>query len=197
MSKVRNLATCIGVIAAVFLSQASANAQWVGDAQQSAQPVANQAPAGTPPHVKQWFASYDQIRHKAQMTPQERQKADNLLSKGLSILVPGDEKVSTMNLLQSLVTKYTTAVDQMKKLPLYPETDKLHRGYYQYFTDAKNLFSDYLKVQNNLFITDAATGKPLAGTLLTRKQNLEALELSDKQLDGELRQTYGIAPYPW
>lgn len=148
-------------------------------------------------NIQQWFVSYDQVRRAAQMNPQERQKADGLLSKGLSIIVPGEEKVATQALLTKLVNKYQMATDQMKRLPLYPETEKLHRGYYQYFNEARKLFSDYLKVQTNLFVVDEQTGKPLAGGLMLRKQNLEMLDQNNKALDEQLRNQFGIAPYQY
>src|SRR5438552_13112745 len=66
------------------------------------QPVINAPP---PPQsaasmsIGQWFAAYDQIRHQAQMSPVERRNADALLSRGLSVLMPGDQKAATKALL--------------------------------------------------------------------------------------------------
>lgn len=161
----------------------------------SAQAVGGEAVAA--PHIMQWFQRYDQIRRQAQMSPAERQKADNLLSKGLSIIVPGEEKTVTQNLLNKLVNRYQVASEQMKQLPVFPETEKLHRGYYQYFCDAGKLFGDYIKVQNSLFVVDETTGKPLAGTLMVRKQNLEMLDQANKALDEQVRQQFGIAAYKY
>src|SRR5688572_7320312 len=54
---------------------------------------------GSPPSqgltIGQWFGQYDQIRRQAQMSPAERQQADSLMSRGLSILVPGENKIAT------------------------------------------------------------------------------------------------------
>lgn len=145
-------------------------------------------------HIEEWFRQYDRIRHDAQMGPAERRRADLLLSKGLSMIIPGEEQAATQALLSKLVGRYRWAVEQLKQMPLFPETEKLHCGYYQYFRDARNLFSDYLKVQDNLFAKDA-TGKALAGTLMQRRQSLETLDQSNKQMDEHLRQKHGIAAY--
>ncbi len=148
-----------------------------------------------PTQLRQWFDRYEIVRKTAQMTPSERERADNLLSQGLSIFIAGPNKVQAQKLLTGLVSKYQIAINQMKSLPLYPETSKLHRGYYQYFTDAKALFSDYLLVQDDLMAKDPRTGKRVMPQLLERKSNLENLERQIKQLDAELRGQYGIPQY--
>jgi hypothetical protein len=147
--------------------------------------------------VGQWFNAYDNIRHQAQMSPSERQRADSLMSRGLSILMPGDEKVATKALLSNMVVRYGTACQQLKSLPQMPQTTNLHHMYYNYFANAGQLFADYVRVQDNLFIKDAATGQPLASSLLQRKQMLEGLEHQCKQLDGQTRAAFGVAPYAW
>jgi hypothetical protein len=149
------------------------------------------------PYIQEWFQRYDQVRRQSQMSPSEKQRADGLMSKGmtgLGAMLAGDEKAATQSLLNKLVGKYQAAAEQMKQLPLYPETERLHRGYYQYFSDARALFSSYLKVQNNLFAMDE-TGKPVAGSLMARKQNLETLDMNNKALDEQLRQQFNIPPY--
>jgi len=156
---------------------------------QGGQPSAERAQA-----LASWFQNYDEVRRKAQMTPAERTKADGLMSKAISMFIPGEEKVQAQKLLTSLVGKYNQAVEDMKRLPLYPETEKLHRGYYQYFSTARQLFSDYLTVQQNPLSTDSA-GNPIAGTLFARKQSLEGLDQTNKTLDGQLRAQYGIPAY--
>lgn len=159
-------------------------------------PPANAGRGG--PYIMDWFQRYDQVRRQAQMSPAEKQRADGLMSKGMSglgAMLAGDEKAATQNLLNKLVNKYQAASEQMKQLPLYPETERLHRGYYQYFSDARRLFSDYLKVQSNLFAMDEETGKPVASLLMARKQNLEQLDMSNKALDDQLRQQFNIPPY--
>lgn len=182
------------VNAAAFAQQAS-DGYAVTESSQAGTMVPNQQQNLA--NIQQWFSNYDQVRRAAQMNPQERQKADGLLSKGLSIIVPGDEKVATQALLNKLVNKYQMATEQMKRLPLYPETEKLHRGYYQYFNEARKLFSDYLRVQTNLFVVDEQTGKPVAGGLMLRKQNLEMLDQNNKALDEQLRNRFGIGPYQY
>ncbi|MBP9092959.1 hypothetical protein KBI23_18185 [bacterium] len=144
--------------------------------------------------LRQWFSSYDMVRKQAQMSPTEKDRADNLLSQGLSVFVPGPNKTQAQKLLTGLVEKYQVAIARMKAMPLYPETEKLHRGYYQYFSDAKTLFSDYLRVQDNLMVKDE-NGKGIMPQLMARKANLESLEMQIKQLDSELRGQFGIAPY--
>jgi hypothetical protein len=182
----------------------SAPAQIPGTApvQAMGQPFASRA--GTPPAapgkamtLAQWFHYYDQIRHQAQMSGSERLRADGLLSRGLSVLMPGEEKASTSALLNSMVQRYETACNQLRALPQLGQTANLHHAYYNYFATAGQLFADYVRVQNNLFITDAQTGQPLASSLLQRKQMLEGLEHQCKMLDTQTRQQYGIAPYPW
>ncbi|MGD9680007.1 MAG: hypothetical protein AB7W16_02380 [Candidatus Obscuribacterales bacterium] len=187
--------------------QGQPNGQLAPANQQSFQPPPNQAesqqesqqetrPATEPKLIAEWFGRYDQIRRQAQMNPQEKNRANELLSKGLSIIIPGQEKETTRKLLTSLVSRYQTASEQMKLLPLYHETEQLHRGYYQYFTSAGALFSDYLKVQGNILVPDAS-GNPLASTLMPRKQGLENLEQQVKALDGNLRARFGIPAYKY
>jgi hypothetical protein len=158
---------------------------------QTASAAAQSTPAA---QIKDWFGKYDEIRREAQMNPTDRQKADTMLSKGLSMFVPGPEKLDTQQLLQKLQIKNSAAAEQMKKLNLYPETEQLHRGYYKYFTDSQTLFGDYLKVQDNLMAKDASN-TPIASQLLRRKKELEELDISNKALDSQLRAKYGIPPY--
>lgn len=146
--------------------------------------------------LKQWFGNYDTIRRDAQMNPKERARADYFLSKPLAMVMPGDEKVETKKLLTSLVTRYNVAAEQMAKLPVLPETEQLRRGYFQYFMTARNLFLDYVKVQDNIFATDPA-GNALAGTLMARKQQLEMLDNNNKMFDSQLRTRLGIAPFKY
>lgn len=154
-----------------------------------------QAGAPTDPQaIYAWFGRYDQVRRKAQMSPQERQKADNLLTKGLSIFVPGPEKAAGQMLLSNLVRKYQIAVAELKQLPLYPETEQLHRGYFQYFSNAQGLFEDYLRVQDNMFAKDNQ-GRSIMSELMGRKQALEVLEGQCKELDGQLRARLRVKPY--
>jgi hypothetical protein len=148
-----------------------------------------------PISIGQWFTRYDQIRFDAQMSPQERQQADALMSRGLSILVPGDNKLATKQLLSTMVGRYQRACAQLKDLPQIAPTQQLQASYFNYFNTAGGLFGDYLRVQDNLFLTDATTGTPLAAGLLQRKQMLEALEAQCKQIDAGARQQFGIPAY--
>jgi len=161
-------------------------------------PAASQAtPAANPARVRQWFTQYDQIRRQAQMSPAERQRSDYLLSRGMAILMPGEEKIAAREILIKLVNKYQVAKGAMQALPPIPETLNLHRGYYQYFNNAHQLFSDYLRVQDNLFVTDASTGKPVAGQLLQRKAMLEQLRQQIQGLDEQTRNQFGVPPYKY
>ncbi len=160
-----------------------------------AQPMAAKGAATPIAQIQEWFARYDGIRRKSQMNPAERQQADSLLSKGLAIIMPGADKTESAALFQLLESRNGAAAEEMKQLPVYPETEKLHRGYYQYFADAHSLFSDYLRVQNNIMTPDPKTGKPLMGALLARKQALEELDVANKSLDEQLRAKFNIAPY--
>lgn len=167
-----------------------AQASGAGDA------AKGQVHAATPSaKIKEWFSQYDAIRRQAQMNPTERKKADALLSQGISIIIPGPEKLAAQQLLQKLVAANQQAANQLKQLSLYPETEKLHRGYYKYFTTASALFNDYLQLQDNLFAKDPKTGEPVADELTTRKQELADLDEANKRLDSELRSRFAIAPY--
>ena len=183
------------IVASSLITITEASAQYLGASDNSALPVQrNSASQGD--YIRQWFSKYDEIRRQAQMNPADRAKADNLLAKGMSMFIPGPEKIVTSQLLEKLVAKNRAASESMKQLPLYKETDKLHRGYYKYFTDAQTLFSDYLAVQNNILVP-GPDGKPLASQLLARKQGLETLDQSNKALDAQLRQQFGIGPYQY
>lgn len=129
------------------------------------------------------------------MTPAERHKADNMLSGGLRLFVSGDEKTESQRLLTSLVNKYQVAANQMKQLPLYGETEQLHRGYYQYFMEAKLLFTDYIKISDNILAKDPNTGESIFKQLIPRKASLENLEASIKELDAQTRSRFGVQPY--
>ncbi|HEY9730454.1 MAG TPA: hypothetical protein V6C89_00990 [Drouetiella sp.] len=181
------------LVTVAVLSCLAADAQRVAAPDQGNALASGNAPMGDN-HVAVWFSKYDAIRRAAQMTPQERQRADNLMSKGLSIVVPGPEKLVTGQLLTKLINKNRIAADQMKGLPLFKETEQLHRGYYQYFTTAQGLFSDYLRVQNDILARDAS-GAMVATGLVGRKQALTSLDENNKMLDAQLRQEFNIPPY--
>jgi len=150
-----------------------------------------------PEALQKWFQAYDSIRRQAQMSPTEKQKADAMMSQGLSVVIPGAQKAESQQLLSTLVNRYQVACGKLKNLPFYPETGDLHKGYYQYFTQAGNLFADYLKVQDNLFAVDEQSGKPLASQLMARKEALEGLDQRNKYVDAQLRKQFGIPPYQY
>ncbi len=147
--------------------------------------------------IRNWFNCYDQIRRQAQLSPAERQRADQIMSKGLSIFMPGADKALAQNLMTELVSRYEIAAQQMSQLQIISATEQLHRAYYQYFIDAKNLFSDYLKLQSDLMAVDQNTGQPIASGLVERKENLSMLDQNNKILDERLRQQYGIQSYQY
>ncbi len=113
---------------------------------------------------------------------------------GFSCLVPGEQKNQAQMLLTRLVNSYVNAQQQMQQLPVISETQALHQGYYQYFATAGQLFSDYLKVQDDIFAQDGA-GTPIATKLMDRKQGLESLNQSIQNLDGQLRTKHGVGAY--
>ncbi len=131
------------------------------------------------------------------MTPAERAQADKLMSKGMStILGASSDSAAARQLLSKLVNRYDRAKTAMSQLPLIPETEKLHRGYYQYFSTARDLFSGYLAIQGNLFAKDES-GQPIISQLLDRKARLEALNTFIQDLDQKYRSQYRIAPYKY
>ena len=151
--------------------------------------------------VTQWFAKYNEVRHRAQMTPEEKERSGRLLTQGMVASVfhaPEDsgDKEASAALLRKMVDRYSKAIHEMDQLPAPSETKKLHLGYRQYFTNARGMFSDYLKIQGNLFATDAG-GNSILGQLQERKSALESLDASNKELDARLRAKYHIAPYPY
>lgn len=177
-----------------------ASAPW---AQQPGVPnsyYAGQAPSTKPVNpqqaarVYQWFLQYDEVRRRAQMNPIEKQQADGLLARGLGLFMPGQDKLAAKQLLSGLVMRYQTASRSLQGISPLPETRQLQESYFQYFDNAMHLFSDYLKVQDNVFAVDN-TGQSIAKQLIQRKIALESLEHQCKQIDWQLRQQYGVAPY--
>ena len=186
---------------ASFVTGASAVAQTENSAN-AASSTQSQAisesrnPATETSLIKDWFKQYDEIRRQAQLSPKDKEEANELLSKGLAIIIPGDDKTQTQKLLKDLVSRYGAAEERLKQLPLYPETEKLHRGYYQYFSNARQLFADYMVVQNNVLAQDQ-NGIPIAKTLMARKQNLEMLDKNNKAMDDFLRKQLSIPAYKY
>ncbi len=147
--------------------------------------------------IRGWFGDYDQIRRQAQLSPDERRQADLILGRGLSLFMPGPDKAVARQLLTELVRRYQVATQQMSNLRMIAPTEQLHRGYYEYFSQAMRLFSDYLKLQDDLLAVDPNTGQPVASGLVDRKENLARLDENNKALDQQLRAQYGIPPYQY
>lgn len=185
------LAYCMGVFSGA--SVLPVEAQQSSMAMESSSRPAAVEPSGA---IGEWFKRYDLVRYKAQMSPQERAQADGLLSRGLSVFIPGPEKAQAQSLLASLVQRYDAAGRALEILPVISQTEQLQRGYHEYFVTARQLFADYLTVQSNPLAQDAS-GQPLIGNLLTKKQALENFERSVKNLDTQVRQKYGVAAYSY
>lgn len=146
--------------------------------------------------VYQWFLNYDEIRRRAQMNPIEKQQADGLLARGLGILMPGQDKQGAKQLLSMLTLRYQAATQSLQSLAVLPETRILQSSYYDYFNSAAHLFSDYLRVQENVFAVDNS-GQSIAKQLIQRKMMLENLEQSCKSLDDQMRRSFGIPAYQY
>src|SRR5439155_8817395 len=111
--------------------------------------------------VKRWFSAYDRIRREAQMTPAERQDANELLAKPIRTLIVKKDKAAARTLLTRMVTRYQRAVGQMRQLPKVAQTQELSDGYAKYFSSAKSLFVDYLELQDRPLAKDEDSGKPV------------------------------------
>lgn len=162
-------------------------------------PPAAKAQKGT--KVAEWFSKYDLIRKRAQMSPAEKESSGRLLTQGIaaSVFKTADseqDQQAAKNLLKKMVDRYTKAQAEIDALQPISETKKLQQGYKKYFCDAQNLFADYLKIQGNLFATDAS-GNSILGQLQQRKGALEALDVVNKDLDAKLRDKYSIAAFPY
>lgn len=169
----------------------------------AASPVCKPAPsAGAKGNkVAEWFQQYNEIRHRAQMSPQEKERSGRLLTQGLaaSVFKSADseqDKAAAQALLKRMVDRYNKAQSEIDALQSINETKKLQIGYKQYFHDAGSLFSDYLKINGNLFATDES-GNALLPQLQARKTALEQLDVTNKDLDAKLRDKYNIGPYPY
>ena len=68
--------------------------------------------------IHSWFYQYDQIRRAAQMSPAERQQADQILGKGLALFMPGQDKIVAQKLLADLVKRYEIACQQLGSLQI-------------------------------------------------------------------------------
>jgi exonuclease VII large subunit len=169
------------------------------ETQQRSSPVIAIAKAEKADKVADWFQKYDSIRHEAQMSAQEKERSQTLLTQGLTASIfksaqADQDKAAASALLRRMVDRYRRASLQLAQVGEISETRKLQRGYAQYFRTAGDLFSDYLKVQNNLFATDG-NGNSIVGQMQQRKADLEALDAANKDLDARVRAKYHIAPY--
>lgn len=147
---------------------------------------ANSPQAEANERVRAWFASYDDIRRRAQMTAAERKQADDLLQRGFSVLLPGFGRIAVHRLLRKMIDRYQAAASAMRELNPPPETKELHEGYTRYFVTARQLFAD----------TRHAIGNPFRSKkgLSERKDDLSQLEASLKSLDQQLRDKHGVKP---
>lgn len=169
--------------------------QGYGYAPQQSRPAPKPNPQAAA-KVFQWFLKYDEIRRRAQMNPIEKQQADALLARGFGLFMPAQDKAAARALLGDLINRYSLAAQSIRAMPSLPETKVLHDDYLGYFDNAKQLFVDYLKVQDNLFAVDN-NGQSIAKQLIQRKMLLENIERSCKETDSQMRQAYGIAAYQY
>jgi hypothetical protein len=135
------------------------------------------------------------------MSDAERERSRSLLTQGMAASIlqsagAAQDKAAAKALLNRMVGRYQKASSQIGELRAIPETKKLQEGYSRYFQTAEGLFSDYLKVQDNLFATDASGNGIVAG-LAQRKADLESLDAANKELDAKLRAKYNVAPYAY
>lgn len=129
--------------------------------------------------VTDWFAAYDQIRRDAEMT-----MGDKMQARSLSANKPSKKNAA---LASRMLKKYTIALAAMNDLPSLPETKALHEGYTEYFSQARELFSDFLDEQERVPFSNQG--------LIAAKKKLEELDAKNKALDKELRQMYNIAKH--
>jgi hypothetical protein len=131
--------------------------------------------------IREWFENYDQIRRSAEMTLFEKLQTRFALERG------GDSQTrsgkSNRALAKRMLSKYTKAIADMKKLQAPPETKELHDGYIRYFTDMQQLF-----VQSFAPESDSDRRQ----FLLSQRRTLEELDRNNKKLDEELRRQNGI-----
>jgi hypothetical protein len=129
--------------------------------------------------VAKWFSRYDQIRRNAEMTMGDKLQSLFLLAKN-----PEQKNAA---LASRMIEKYTTSLFEMKELESIPETSELQDGYIQYFSAARQLFSDYLDAQKEVPFTNQS--------LFPSRKKLEELDKTNKRLDDVLRKKYIIAKH--
>ncbi|MBX9879958.1 MAG: hypothetical protein K2Y22_15985 [Candidatus Obscuribacterales bacterium] len=126
--------------------------------------------------VIEWFKRYDQIRCEAECTAKDK----------CQMLFLGEHKADKNNaaLAERMIKKYTVATSEIKQLRPTPETRELQRGYTEYFSSARLLFTDFLKAERTV---------PFSIKQLTPAKNrLETLDKNNKRIDAELRKKFGI-----
>lgn len=102
------------------------------------------------------------------------------------MLFLGEHKADKNNaaLAERMIKKYTVATSEIKQLRPTPETRELQRGYTEYFSSARLLFTDFLKAERTV---------PFSIKQLTPAKNrLETLDKNNKRIDAELRKKFGI-----
>jgi hypothetical protein len=144
---------------------------------------------GVRQQVVTWFTAYDNIRHEAQMTPQEKNQSHELMA----AVISGNDgnKAAGKVLLQKMVTRYTKAISQLGSLKSIPQTAALQDGYRRYFSAGRDFFSRYLKALNQ------SNPEKMLSAMQTGRSELGALDMSNKALDRKLRKQFDIKPYRW
>ncbi|MBX9691264.1 MAG: hypothetical protein K2Z81_02700 [Cyanobacteria bacterium] len=166
---------CTVTIAWAFLNPASVPAQ--GILQELNAKLCSNGHFSNQRTIRDWFSQYDQIRRDAEMTTGDKWQSLHLNAK--------KPKPSNAALASRMMAKYETSLTDMKKLKSTGETRQLQDGYIEYFTTARQLFSDYLTAQEALPFTNQA--------LIPTKKKLQELDRKNRRLDDDLRKKYKIA----
>lgn len=149
-----------------------------------AQPSDNRA-------VSDWFRQYDRIRKNAQMSPEDKSLSRKLLGKGLNPLASDEDRSAARTLVTKMVSKYAVALNEIHRLRPIPQTRSLQSGYTRFFSEAHDLFTTYLSLQNNLFGSKKGNCK----TMIEKKHVLDDLDHQNKDLDEQLRKRYNIPAF--
>jgi hypothetical protein len=136
-----------------------------------------------------WFSSYDDIRHQAQMTPEEKKAMHKLMSEGEN--ADASQKSQARVILNRMIERYSTAIGRMQNLPAVPETAQLQTAYLNYFKTGRDFFSKYL--------SDINDGKSVSieESLKEGRAKLGIMDVGQKMLDRKLRRQNKIQPYLW
>ena len=139
--------------------------------------------------VVAWFTKYDEIRHQAQMSIQEKVHAHKLIEG--AFVADGEERIQAEAILSNMINRYAVAANQMAGLPSLPETAELQKEYQDYFIAGRDLFTKYLQaVKDNKHAS-------FEEELKVGRRQLGIMDVSHKILDRKLRNRYDIASYRW